>query len=199
MASQTSALKDIVGVLRSGFPFRGAVEPHPQGNINVLQIKDVSADGDLDLTQLVRIKLDNVGSHLVERGDVLFVSRGQFLRAAPVRQDVHDTIASYQLLVLRPGKDILPEYLAWYLNQAPARAYFDEHATGSHVPIVSARTLGDLPVAVPPPTTQQAIIHVHQLAQREAELIETIKTKRQQLVKHALLNAARRGAHATHS
>lgn len=180
-------LKDIT-TIRAGYQFRGGVEPSPEGQYRVVQIKDISADGELSIGELVRTELDDVrGEHLLREGDLLFISRGPRKQAAVVGEDLSNVIAGAQFFIIKTGPGVLPEFLAWYINQTPAQRYLTENAVGSNVRIVTRAVLEHLSVEVPPVEDQQKIVKIHQLSLREKMLLETIKERRGWLIESALL------------
>ncbi|MEG2268401.1 MAG: hypothetical protein RSC68_29255, partial [Acinetobacter sp.] len=63
--------------IRTGFTFRGSVEDCAEGNIKVLQIKDVRGRTVVDTTNLDRIFWENKSAPpTLENDEVVIVSRG---------------------------------------------------------------------------------------------------------------------------
>ena len=91
------------------------------------------------------------------------------------------------LFVLRPDERVLPEFLAWYINQRPAQRYIEEHSTGTSASLINLEAMKRLPVEAPPAETQARITKIHQLSLREKELMEAIQNKRRELIEMALL------------
>ena len=44
---------------------------------------------------------------------------------------------------------LLPEYLAWWLNQEPSQRYFEQNAEGSQVKSIRRSVLAETPLALP--------------------------------------------------
>ncbi len=182
-------LKDIA-TIRSGYLFRGKIEPDVGGRYQVIQIGDITPDARLVKGTLTRTSLPDVKqSQILEPGDVLFISRGPRKQAVAVVERIENAIATSQFFVLRSEEKVLPEYLAWYINQRPAQRYIEEHSTGSAVTLINIEALKMLPIEAPPPETQHRIVEVHQLGRREKELIEAIQNKRRALIEKTLLKA----------
>ncbi len=182
-------LKDIVRI-RSGYLFRGRIEPHPNGRYQVIQIGDIGADAKLSYHTLTRTNLPDVkNSHLIEKGDVLFISRGSRKQAVAVAEALDNAIATSQIFVIRPDERLLPEYLAWYINQRPAQRYIEEHSTGTNVSLVNMDALSKMPVQTPPLETQRRIVQIYQLSLREKELMESIQDRRDTLIELSLLKS----------
>ncbi len=187
-------LKEIAAI-RSGYLFRGKIEPDADGQYQVVQIGDVSSQPGLSFSGvgLTRTQLPDVKpSQLLARGDVLFVSRGPRKHAVAIVEPLAQAIATSQFFILRPAETVLPEYLAWYINQAPAQRYINEHSTGSAVTLINLEALKLLPIETPPLATQQRIVRIEALAQRERELVAAIQNRRRALIEAALLKSIQR-------
>lgn len=183
------ALKDVAEI-RAGYPFRGSVEAVANGSYRVVQIRDVMRDVDLDVSNLIRTNLPEVRSDfLLQSGNVLLIARGNRRDAITVPAFQQDTIAGYQFFVIQPDHRLMPEYLAWYLNQEPAQAYLVMHAKGTNVQVVTKETLSNLPLEVPPLGTQENVVRIHHLHVRETTLLRTLEQKRSQLIERTLLKA----------
>ena len=132
-----SRLGEIASV-RSGYQFRGPLRPDPAGTVRVIQIKDI-ADGHLAAQpDLIHVRLDrSPDPYLIQRNDVLFLSRGQRLSAIAIDQPLNATITySYFYIVrLHPRVDVIPQYLAWYINQPTAQAFLRSVHEGSNMPL----------------------------------------------------------------
>jgi restriction endonuclease S subunit len=188
-------LKDIAAI-RSGYLFRGKIEPDASGRYQVIQIGDITPDARLSAKPLVRVSLPDVKStQILEKGNVLFISRGPRKQAAAITDWLENAIATSQFFILRPAGTVLPEYLAWYINQRPAQRYIEEHSTGTSVTLINLEALKTLPVETPPMETQARIAQIHQLSLRERELVEAIQNRRRALIEMTLLKTvAVRGA-----
>ncbi len=129
--------------------------------------------------------------HRVRPGDVLFGSRGTSRPAALVPDDAGaDVVATSQLFVLRARHDRLdPAYLAWFLNTATAKSYFDAFARGGHVPFIAKGVLAELPVPLPPLDQQQHVARAGHLARDEARLAHARADHRLELVETLLLRS----------
>ncbi len=182
-------LKDIA-TIRSGHLFRGKIEPDAGGQYQVVQIGNIAPDARLSNGALTRISLPDVKpSQLLEKGDVLFISRGLRKQAVAITRPIENAIAISQFFVLRADKKVLPEYLAWYINQRPAQRYIEEHSTGTSVSLINMEALKLLPIRVLPLASQRRIIKIHQLGLREKELVEAIQDCRRAVIELTLLKA----------
>jgi restriction endonuclease S subunit len=179
-----------IATIRSGYLFRGKIEPDAAGQYQVVQIGDIATDSRFAGGALTRVALPDVkSSQILEPGDVLFISRGPRKQALAVTDRLENAIATSQFLIIRPLDDtvMLPEFLAWYINQRPAQRYINEHSTGSAVTLINIEALKLLPVDAPPLETQRGIVQIYRLSFREKELIEAIRDKRRALIEITLL------------
>jgi restriction endonuclease S subunit len=188
-AMMHSLLRDIA-TIRSGRLFRGKIEPDPTGHYQVIQIGDIDLGGKLDVNNLTRIRLPYIkSSQFVQKGEVLFISRGMRKQALTITEDLKNVITTSQIFILRPHEELLPEYLAWFLNQLPAQRYLEEHSSGTNVSLINMEAFGKLPVRTPKLEIQQKIVRIYELGVRERELTELILQKRSALIEMRLLAA----------
>lgn len=188
-------LKDIAEI-RFGYPFRRGLDPVANGQYRVLQIKDITRDDIADLSYLMRVNLRDVrDEYFVRSGDVLFVSRGVNKQAVAATEEMEEAIVGSQIFLVRPNDGVLPEYLAWYINQPPAQQYIEENSVGSNVRIISREALYKMAVVVPPLETQRKIVEVNRLVQKERQLVDAISEKRRRLVEATLLKSIQGKGH----
>ncbi len=182
------SLKEIANI-KAGYSFRETIPVSENGNYRVIQIKDVNYSGLISSGDLVKAAVDSIKpEYLTQTGDVLFTSCGANRRAAVVDETAADTIFVSQLYALKIKTDaIIPEYLAWYLNQKPAQDFFEANASGSYIQNIRHDVLAQLPVVLPPVETQKRIVEIYQLGLREREMAQKILEKRWQVVEKMLL------------
>lgn len=179
--------------IQAGYPFREGIAPIESGSLRVIQIKDIGTFGQLFKDDLVSVEADNIKQDFyVRSGDVLLTTRGASRRAAAVLNEFEDTIFVAQIFAIRNlNDDILPEYLAWYLNQAPAQEHFDTYTSGTTIANVRKDVLASLPVYVPSIATQRLVLKIAELRKQESELTQEIENRRTILVNEGLLRAIR--------
>jgi restriction endonuclease S subunit len=182
-------LKDIA-TIRSGYLFRSKIEPDVAGRYRVIQVGDITPDAQFSNSPLARVSLPDVKqTQILKTGDVLFISRGFRKQAVAIIEPLENTIATSQFFIIRPDEKVLPEFLAWYINQRPAQRYIEEHSTGTSASLITLEALRTLPVEAPPVETQTRIVKIHQLSLREKELMEAIRNRRRALIEMTLLKA----------
>jgi restriction endonuclease S subunit len=182
--------------IQSGYQFRGKVEPDTDGNVALLQIKDIEDRRRITPETIDRIDFEKAyDQYLIHPGDVLFLSRGHKQFALAIEEEMPDTIASGYFYILRLVTDHLrPAFLAWYINQAPFQAQLAQLSQGSHMPFVSKNEFQDLPVPIPALELQDTIVALFELAEQEHSILTELAEKRSALIQSLTLAAA---AHAT--
>lgn len=170
---------------RVGYPFRGAIEPLAGGSIPVIQMKDVSATGAMDWGVVVRTELTGRREpDWLVSGDVLFVARGNHYYAAALRAVPNRSVCGPHLyhLRLKPGRAVLPEFLAWQINQPPIQRLLRQAAEGSNQLSIRRAELEALPISVPSVAVQEQIVRLAEAAAHERALLyQLILTRERQL------------------
>jgi len=163
-------LADIADV-RTGFPFRKAVQPVPGGTLAVVQMKDIDESAGLNLSELTLIEDEpkRYEQHLLQAGDILLQSRGNKFPAATLDKPVHG-IGALGLMIIRP-RTVAPEFLTWMLNQPRTRDALRAVARGTYVPFISRADLEGLQISVPTVETQKRIVEVDRLRRQEQRLV----------------------------
>jgi hypothetical protein len=176
-----------------GYQARRRIEPDPRGVCRVIQIKDLNDQGELHTEGLCRITPEsNYGRYQVHLGDVLFLSRGNRNFATPLNVILANTIAAGYFFILKlDSPTVLPDYLAWYINSAPAQQFIKNVARGTHMPVVPKSAFEDLEVDVPTLRTQQTIVALDKLSKKERSLLQKLEQRRSELVRASCLQAAK--------
>ena len=169
-----------LATISSGATFRSRIEASQEGNVQLIQMKDLGADNLVHLASCVRIEHPKPKpSQLAERGDIIFRSRGQSHTAALLNQAAASAIVAAPLFRIRTDQaQIQPEFLLWWLNQASAQAYFASRARGTMVQMISKQVLDELEVPLPALKQQARIADLFNLATREQQILENIKQSR---------------------
>lgn len=163
----------------AGHPLRGSIENVPDGDIAVVQMKDVNPEGRINLAQLYRVVLTGRKKpDYLREGDILFVGRGYRIFAVLVDKDLDQTVAGPHFFIIRVKALVRPDYLAWYLNHKQAQRYFSQHVAGTALPHINRSALEDLPIVVPPLDIQARIVKAHDCHLKEKALLEKLIVKK---------------------
>lgn len=175
-------VRDLVS-LRAGYSFRSAISEVADGNVLAVQQRDVQKER-LIWDGVVRTELSRVPAdeEWLRPGDILFTFRGARYFAIALEEVPAPAIASTHFMLMRvnnPG-ELLPQFLAWQLNQSPAQRYFDAAAEGTAQRSLRRSMLEMAEVAVPSINFQRAIADFVAWSRRERELMEELILSRQQ-------------------
>lgn len=182
-----------IAQIQMGFQIRGQGDSGADGRYPIIQIKDVGEDCRVDLENLDSVPTKgSVERYRVRKGDVLFQTRGRRFAAIPIVSDLHDTLATYVFFIIQPDPLVVrPEYLAWFINQAPAQTYLEKTAVGTAHRMVKKRGLEELEVDLPSLETQETIVQLENLRQQEESTMKQIADLRRSLFQSICLQAAR--------
>jgi restriction endonuclease S subunit len=155
------------------------------GDIHFVQIKHTSPDTDIDWAQVPQISLPSKREPVwLTDNDVVFTSRGTRTLAYPLVGTPRKAVCAPQFFVLsvKDTGRLLPEFLAWQINQKPAQDYFQRTATGSYIQNIRREVIENLPIAIPSIQQQRLIVKFWRAAQLErATLNRLIENRNNQL------------------
>lgn len=182
-------LKYLLLSLRSGYQFREQIKNQPNGEFQVLQMKDINQDNSINKEEFfTKINLNlHDESLLLKNDDILFRARGYNNYATVINGLTKKTLVPSYFFILRVNKNIiLPEYLAWYINQKTAQQYLKTNSAGTNIPSISKKALEMLEIEIPPLEVQNKIAKVSNLNLRELQILEQIKEKKKLLIETIL-------------
>lgn len=131
-----------------------------------------------------------IKKNLLNKGDVLFASKGFDNFAAVYNADYKPAVASSIFLILCniDNEIVLPAYLAWFINQPGMQEFLKRSAKGTSLPSISKRVLSDIYIEIPTIKKQELILKVSDLIIREKKIRRKIQERREKLLNHQLLN-----------
>lgn len=177
----TFKLKDIANIL-SGVYLR----PSPSGNIVYLQASDLQALPVVNTTLRVDF-VPKLSRYMLQQGDILFAGKGTKYLCQTFNLNIQ-AVPSTTLYIIRPDqKQVLPEYLCWFLNLPQTETAIKATQVGSSMPMVLKSSLEELEAPVPDLATQSHILKIASLQQREQHLLAAIAEKRVQVTNQILL------------
>jgi restriction endonuclease S subunit len=192
MNYQNKHLKEIVvkeGIF-GGYSFRGKVENEKDGNVFVVQMKDLSNYYSKIEDTLMQIKGERIkNKYYLQKEDILFIAKGANNYALVYDLDFPAVVASSAFFVIRINRVIAnPYFVAWYINQRKVQQFLKENMAGTYIPNININTVKEMKIRIPLLEEQNRIVKLNQLMQREQEIISTVKDKRQILLKTILCN-----------
>lgn len=177
--------------LFSGYSFREKIDHNPDGNVGILQMKDIENNYlSFDYQNIDKVSdFSFKEKFFLNTGDILFVSKGVNNYAFSVDHLDFPIVASATFFIIRVNeKKILSEYLTWYMNQSEAQNYFSEKKAGTYVPNLKKQDILDLPLKIPSLKIQNAIAKTAKLLNQEIIILDKIKESRKELIQTQLIN-----------
>ncbi len=187
----TEVALNSVASIQVGYQAKTRITDSVGGGHRLIQSKDFDSFHRLRSENLTTFSPERKSEiYTVRKGDVLFQARGVVHFAYCVENDLKDTLAASSFYILRLRcENLLPQYLAWWLNQSKAQAYFQSQAGGTGISFVSKSTLSCLHVQIPPLSIQKKVLKIITLAKYEQFLLEKLASARSRLVKMVCLKA----------
>lgn len=181
-----SFIKDITAIRTGLF-----AKPSDSGNIVYLQSKHFDENGLLQ--KVLHPDLDEKGiseKHLLRHGDILFAAKGAKNFATVFEDHNEAAVASTSFFVISiTNANLLPQYLAWFLNHPATQLELKGKAKGTAMPSISKQTLGDLQISIPDIPTQSAILAIASLRTREKSLRQQMEQLRDKQIQQQIFNA----------
>lgn len=130
--------------------------------------------GEIDLTfrQFITTdKFDSLGGGKLLRGDIVITLRGSIGLSA-VFDTHHDTgFINAQLMIIRCGSALLPQYLQKYLSLPSTQHRLKRVGSGSAVPQLTGAQMKDFMVLAPPLDEQRAFIEAYSKLQAHSDRV----------------------------
>lgn len=179
-------IKDITNIQTGLF-----AKPAGIGELVYLQSKHFDEYGQLHSVLHPDLVAEGISEkHLLKNGDVLFAAKGTKNFAAVFENHNEPSVASTSFFVIRPSdKKVLPHYLAWFLNSHTTQTLLKGQAIGTSIPSISKQVLENLEITIPNIETQQAILQITNLRNKEKSLKQKIETLREKQIQQQIINA----------
>ena len=169
-------------------------KPYSEGEIAYLQAKHFNKYYQLTTPTHSFLKDYTVSDkHLLMQGDVLFAAKGTKNFAARYKYNIQPAVASTSFFVIRLNdgvqNKILPEFLAWYINQPISQRFLKVRARGTSMVSISKAALQELEIPIPNIKTQQTVLKITHLGITENELTRKISILREKQIQQKIINA----------
>jgi len=181
-----TALKHIATIQTGVF-----AKPASSGDLVYLQAKYFDESGKLTGSLYPDILGDRISeNHILRTGDVLFAAKGTKNFAVAFEDHFPISVASTSFFVIRLQNEIvLPQYLAWYLNNPDSQQYLKNFARGTSIASISKAVLDELEIFIPDLKTQELILKITRLRNTEKILKQKIDILREKLIQQLIINA----------
>lgn len=169
-------------------------KPGSEGDVVYIQAKHFNENGNLRSVLHPDLKKSAISEkHLLKHGDVLFSSKGTKNFATWYEEDNLPAVASTSFFVIRiegeKEKSILPEFLAWSINQPDAQKFLKGKAIGSTMASISKPSLEELELIMPKIKIQKEVLCLHNLLQKEKEIQTQINSLKEKIIKKQIFKA----------
>lgn len=188
MYKKLSEIADIF----SGYTFRGSIENDQNGDIFVLQAKNIQTNQDIentsDFTTISDKSLRN--PHFLQYNDILLVSRGSgvgsFRSAVFISKELKVMPSSSVYVIRIQDVTVLPKYVSLYLNSEIGQKALAQIVTGaSYIQSILVKNLTDLKIPIPSVHIQKLIIALHENIIDQERIL-----KRKQELQKNIINAS---------
>lgn len=183
MKTKISRIKDCAEVL-PGFSAKTAIVGDPGGTVQVITGQHLSKDEPYRYQSNHKLLINPAkGSekYFVKPGDILFMSRGPKNYAVLIADVPQPAIAPLTFFIIKAKQNVLPDYLAWYLNQEPARVQLNEIRTGAGTPMIPRQEFCDMTIPLPSLAVQKRISELSHLQSRETSLLKQLAEETERL------------------
>lgn len=184
MTGSLKSLQSLSKEIFSGLPLYGKERMGSDSEgVPLVNIKDVS-DGTIRIEGCHKLSLGdfkNASKYLVFPKDVVITCRGSLLKAAVVPSDINQALITSNLIAIRLGESLLPEFLSIYLNIKEGQKKLLANATSSDLRLVlSVPSVEEFEVPVLPLALQQQIIDLANCSKEQYRLnLEAALTRKQ--------------------
>lgn len=190
--------------IQSGYTARTSLIKDEVLGVPAIQLRDLR-DDEVFLESVEKYRLEGkLDRYAVRPGDILFRSRGEKNTASIAVGKLREmVVALLPVMVIRPKSDaVLPEYIAWSINQPEAQRHLDSRARGTKLRMIPRGGLEKIPINIPPLNIQHMVVEVDRLSAREERLLRELADKKREFTRCTLLrqvqNAQLHGNEAGH-
>jgi len=177
-------IKDLAEIF-TGYSFRNRLKNDPSGDTRVIQMGDVDRQKGVMVENLISIRGFNPRNkhYYLQSGDIIFVNKGHNLYAYQVPEISGKVIAINSFLIIKiTSPAVTSGYLTWYLNSKRVQHYLRTISAGTTIPNVSIRALENLEVVIPLLDKQELISKIEGLKNREINILEDLKDKKENFI-----------------
>ena len=180
----------------SGYTFRGAIKTEANGDVFILQAKDIVRKENItNSTELNRIVFQGTRTaSFLQKGDVVIVSRatgaGSF-RSVVFDSEKVNVVGTSSLLILRiKNKEVLPEYLSLYLNSPDGQKKILDTVVGSYIYAISKNKFEEIEIPIPPLDKQKSVVDLQNNIVQQEIILERKQKLNREIINATLRNLA---------
>ncbi len=187
------SLAEFSGIF-SGYSFRGKITATKEGDLRVIQLKDIENGYTTIGNDCIFVNKSQVNDkYYLKDGDILFISKGSNNYAIPFyAHDSHPSVASSAFFVLRLDKGkAIANFVSWYINQSKVQQYLESLATGTYTTSINRETIENIPILLPSLSRQEKIANIAALSAKEQKLYSRLVETKNRLIRTQLLTSIR--------
>lgn len=142
----------------------------------------------------VPVNADEVkDKHIIGKDDVLFSTRLKF-NAFRLPESKDAFVASNSFIIMRPDLvEVLPDYLAWYLNHPETQKQLALMAqSSSRMPYISLKKMADLEINLPQLLKQKEIVEMDELFKKEKNSTKHLLAKKEEYYQSILFGISKK-------
>ena len=182
-------LLNSVADIKVGYQARASIKLKVKGSHKLIQGKNFGFNRSVLPRELISFSpIGNPEKYAVKKYDILFQARGSGHFACCLTGLIgKNVLVASSLYIIRvKTKQIIPEYLAWQINQSQAQIYFKAQAGATGISFVSKSILMQLKIIIPDLKTQKKTCKIISLWKKEKELMNKITLKKEKLINEVL-------------
>ena len=180
-------LKQIADI-NAGYPFRGKIPEVAGSGVVAVQMKDITAQNEIHWASCVHTELTGKREpNYLQPGDILVAARGNHYYAVLLHEEMpqarSQAVAAPHFFVIRlSSNDVIPGYLAWFLNQRPCQSYLEQNAEGTLTKSIRRSVLEDVTIAVPELAKQRTLIDLANTLGQEKKIVKQMLRNSERLM-----------------
>ena len=169
-------------------------KPQADGDIVYLQPKYYSDSGDLTTVLMPDLSSSGISEkRLLQQGDVLFAAKGNKNFATCFGKHDLPAVASTSFFVIRvTNKEILPEYVTWFLNHPNTQLFLKGYARGTAIASISKSVLEDMNITIPSIEMQKRILKIASYRKQELALKKQMEDLQEKYLQSLLFKSTQK-------
>lgn len=175
-----------IAEIRLGYSFREGIVGVENGNLPIIQFKDLQGLAFNDTNDCVHLLAEQIKvSHWLKAGEILLSNRGNY--KAAVNYCRYPCVASGVFFVLTlKDKRFSPEYIAVFLNSQDGQKSLAIRHNVSGVHSINRAELAQIDIPLLSMEKQKTIVDLYLLYEKEVDILEKIKKGRKKLINSTL-------------
>lgn len=172
--------------MRSGYQGK-ITEDEAAQTVKLMKLKDVSKEGIIQYEDIETVKVERIlPKHLLNQGDIIFKAKSGDNTAACIDRQEENLLATAHYILMSIKEEfkeqVLPQYLAMYLNSEYAKSHIKARSEGTALAIVKISGLEELEVILPSPEEQAKLSELYALMLQERVTMQKLMLEREKQI-----------------